>query len=264
MTGGHQCSFVAKMNWRKAGSSSHPIVHVLSSQQNCCASPSNTTVAWLVGTSGAHRGEDFRLTVGEARLGSGWDSDIVLTSPEVSRTHSKITSTGHFCIIEDLESASGVFVNDERMSDPRTLNHGDRLKIGMGEFIYVSLELNELAGQQHQRVSALPAIESAKLQRMPTQAWLICQNGELQGLDFRLTTGVNRVGSLPGLEATIPDPNLQSLHMNIECSRDRIYLRPVSSDVRVLRNKLLIDPGVLKDGDSIQVGALILRLRCLI
>lgn len=267
MTSGHQCSFISKMNWRRVGGSSHPMVHVLSTQQNPCASASNSTVAWLMGTSGAHRGEDFRLTVGETKLGSGWDSDIVLTSPEVSRTHAKISSTGHFCIIEDLQSASGVFVNDERINDPRALSHGDRLKIGMGEFVYVGFESSELTEVSQrlvaQALSGSPS-KANRPQRLPTVAWLICQNGELEGLDFRLTTGVNRVGSLPGLEATIPDPNLQSLHMNLECTTERIYLRSASSDVRILRNKMLIEPGTLKDGDCIQVGALILRLRCLI
>ncbi|MEN9825661.1 MAG: hypothetical protein RI953_1406, partial [Pseudomonadota bacterium] len=39
-------------------------------------------------------------------------------------------------------------------------------------------------------------------------------------------------------------------------------LRQMSANVQVLRSKLLVDPGVLKDADVLQVGALRLRLRC--
>ncbi|MEY3903032.1 MAG: hypothetical protein RL189_2338 [Pseudomonadota bacterium] len=262
MAGQHHCSFVARMNWRRSGASVHPSVHVLSLQQNCTSTASNQTIAWIVGTGGVHAGEDFRLTQGESIIGSGWDADIVLTSPEVSRTHAKISSTNHLCVLEDLGSGSGTFVNGERCDDPRALNHRDVIKIGMGEFIYFALDPESVQIQP----AVSPKAVSSPSGKTPSQraavvGWLVCQSGELSGLDFRLTEGVNRVGSLSGLEVTIPDPNLNSVHMNLECSADRIYMRPVSSGLQLMRNNQLIDAGVLKDGDLIRCGSLILRFR---
>lgn len=264
MAGEHHCSFVSKMNWRRSGDSLHPSVHVLSVQQNSSAAASQLTLAWLLGTSGVHAGEDFRLTEGESVLGSGWDADIVLTSPDVSRTHAKITSTHHLCVLEDLGSSSGTFVNGERCDDPRALQHLDVLRLGMGEFIYFALDpIDESSAIRASIVenSELKAILTTGL--LSSLGWLICQSGDLQGCDFRLMPGVNRVGSLPGLEVCIPDSNLNQVHFTIECASQRFYLRSTSSDVQILRNKLLIEPGVLRNCDEIRIGALTLKFRCI-
>ncbi|NBW81096.1 FHA domain-containing protein [bacterium] len=261
----HHCSFVSRLQWRRPGASLHPSVHVVSLHQNCTSAASNRTFGWLVGTNGAHRGEDFRLTEGDIVLGSGWDADIVLTSPEVSRTHAKFTSTSHVCMVEDLGSGSGVFVNSERCEDPRPLKHGDVVKVGMGEFIYFELDPAGEIANLNTSIAAGSADGGAGNvadEKPATLGWLICETGELQGLDFRLMPGVNRVGSLSGLEVTIPDANLNSIHFSIESSRERMYLRQMSANVQLLRARLLIEPGTLKDSDVLQVGALRLRLRC--
>ncbi|MFZ9519025.1 MAG: FHA domain-containing protein [Silvanigrellaceae bacterium] len=257
----HHCSFVSRLQWRRPGSSLHPSVHIVSTRQNCTASASNRTLAWLIGTNGVHRGEDFRLTEGETVVGSGWDSDIVLTSPEVSRTHAKIMSTEHLCMLEDLGSSSGVFVNGERCEDPRPLRHCDVVRMGMGEFVYFELDPGAPTTDAETSTASSGGLPDAPDVKPATVGWLICESGELSGLDFRLMPGVSRIGSLPGLEITIPDSNLNSIHFSIECSNERMYLRQVSANVQILRSKLLIDAGVVKDGDVIQVGALKLRLR---
>jgi len=259
MTAVHQCSFVGKLNWRRSGRSVHPSVHVLSPQQNCTSAASNVTTGWLLGTNGVHAGEDFRLTEGQTSLGSGWDADVVLTSPDVSRLHAKITSTTHLCVVEDCGSSTGVYVNTEKCSDPRALQNGDVLKIGLGEFVYLALETDAtpLSAESTERMKSLS--ESTKC----TRGWLICQSGELAGVDFRLSNGLNRIGSLTGVEVTIPDPNVHSIHFSLECSKDRIYLRKESSDVQILRGGLLVEAGVVKDGDQIRMGALNLKLRLL-
>jgi pSer/pThr/pTyr-binding forkhead associated (FHA) protein len=239
-------------------------VHVLSVQQNATASASNQTVAWLYGVNGVHAGEDFRLTQGEVMLGSGWDSDIVLTSPDVSRTHAKITSAPQLCIIEDLGSSDGTHVNGQRCDDPRALQHGDVVRIGLGEFVYVALDrlMDDSAEQESVKPSSsMP--ESKAVRREQTRGWLICQSGELRGVDFRLVEGINRIGNLPGLEVTVPDANLNSVHFSIECSKERFYLRPGASGLQILREKNPVNQGLLKDGDILQIGALQLRLRCM-
>ncbi|MEN9826904.1 MAG: domain/GGDEF protein, partial [Pseudomonadota bacterium] len=219
----HHCSFVSRLQWRRPGSSFHPSVHVVSIHQNCASAVSNRTVGWLIGVNGVHRGEDFRLTEGDIVVGSGWDSDIVLTSPEVSRTHAKFTSTTHVCMVEDLGSGSGVFVNSERCADPRPLKHGDVVKIGLGEFVFFELDPADPSADVGPYSAHSDVADKVAAEKPGTTGWLICESGELQGLDFRLMPGVNRVGSLPGLEITIPDANLNSIHFSVESSRERMY-----------------------------------------
>lgn len=262
MAEGQQCPFVSRLNWRRPGESLHPSVHVLSLQQNAASAASNVTVGWLIGKNGAHEGEDFRLTQGEIMIGSGWDADVVLTSPDVSRTHAKITCHSNSCFIEDNGSASGTFVNELRCQQAQELIHGDIVKIGMGEFFYFALDVKEDNADEESKLLRTPDfLQQCFEQRNSTRGWLICESGELRGVDFRLMQGSNRVGSLPYLEVTIPDPNLISVHLSIECQKDRLYLRSKSADVRVWRQQSTVQAGILRDGDLIQLGALTLRLR---
>jgi hypothetical protein len=257
----HQCPFVSREAWKKgSGSGSgHPAVHVLSVGQNPSLCPSNQTTGWLLGLGGAHAGEDLRVTVGETYVGSGWDSDIVLTTPEVSRRHGKFTSAGGVILLEDNGSATGIAVNGEFIREPRMIQHGDRIKFGVGDFLFYSAdETTSDKALDDQNLKIFKKCAS------PTLAWLICRSGDCSGMDFRLLKGLNRVGALPGLEIVLPDQNLNSIHMTIECSDDRIYLRPGFATLRLLRAGSIVErPGSLRDRDVLRIGALELFLRCI-
>lgn len=253
----HQCPFVSKQSWRKGLVSGHPSVHVLSPGQNPGMSASNQSTGWLLGLGGAHFGEDLRLTEGETFIGSGWDSDLVLTTPEVSRRHAKFTSAAGVTLLEDNGSATGVFVNGEKILEPRMLAHADLIRFGVGEFLYFSAEPNLQSQANIERYIAV-----ANKNSLATVGWLHCLTGEYSGMDFRLVKGLNRCGSLPGVEVTLPDANLNSIHMTIECSPDRFYLRPGFASLQVKRNGVLVDhPGNLRDSDVFKIGSLELRLR---
>lgn len=234
----------------------HSTVHLLSPMQNPLPCPSNQTVAWLLGLSGVHAGEDFRITVGEMYVGSGWDSSLVLTIPEVSRRHGKFTSARGICLLEDNGSATGVFVNGEKISEPRPLNHGDRVRMGVGEFLFFNAEVNEMDGRR-----SLETFKDFRACSNATAGWLVCTTGDLAGLDFRLRPGPNKVGSLPGLDVTLPDLNLNSIHFTLDCSLQRFYLRPGFASLRVMRAGVEVDSSVLTDGDSLEIGSLRMILR---
>jgi serine/threonine-protein kinase len=54
---------------------------------------------------------------------------IVLTHPAVSRRHARITLSGSSCILEDLKSANGTFVNNTRVERAK-LKPGDVVRFG--------------------------------------------------------------------------------------------------------------------------------------
>ena len=54
---------------------------------------------------------------------------IVLTHPAVSRRHAKITFSGSACVLEDLKSANGTFVNNTRVERAK-LKPGDVVRFG--------------------------------------------------------------------------------------------------------------------------------------
>ena len=63
-----------------------------------------------------------RATTGVGRLGE---------DPELSREHARITrSQAGEVTLEDLGSTNGTFVNDQRVTSPRALAPGDRIRVG--------------------------------------------------------------------------------------------------------------------------------------
>jgi putative ABC transport system ATP-binding protein len=72
----------------------------------------------------------------ELTIGRGDDNDIVVNDPSTSRNHCVIVSNEEGRFVLDLESANGTFVNDGLVFERRSLNHGDRIRIGGLEFLY--------------------------------------------------------------------------------------------------------------------------------
>lgn len=66
----------------------------------------------------------------DMRLGRGTDNDIVLSDLRVSRQHGMITVRGRDCIVSDLGSPNGLFVNSVRITGPQALKEGDRVRMG--------------------------------------------------------------------------------------------------------------------------------------
>ena len=54
---------------------------------------------------------------------------VVLSHPAVSRRHAKITPSGTSCLLEDLKSANGTYVNNTRV-ERATLKPGDVVRFG--------------------------------------------------------------------------------------------------------------------------------------
>src|SRR3954465_4937331 len=50
---------------------------------------------------------------------------------QVSRRHARISQQGGQVVVEDLGSTNGTYVNDQPISAPRTLNPGDKVRIGL-------------------------------------------------------------------------------------------------------------------------------------
>jgi DNA-binding winged helix-turn-helix (wHTH) protein len=86
---------------------------------------------WLIAD-----GSSIPLNPGEIVIGRSYDADIAIRMPKVSRYHAKIVVDADRCVIEDLGSTNGTWVNDERVRAVRELVHGDRIRIGRGERTY--------------------------------------------------------------------------------------------------------------------------------
>ena len=71
-----------------------------------------------------------------ATLGRG-DVEIRLEDPFASSRHARISTQGHVVVLEDLGSTNGTYLNEEPVTGPQPLHHGDRIRIGDSEFSYL-------------------------------------------------------------------------------------------------------------------------------
>jgi DNA-binding SARP family transcriptional activator len=81
-------------------------------------------------------GRCYPLQAVATGIGRFADNDIVLDDPRVSRRHAVIIDTGTGFVINDLRSANGVEVQDQRIRGSAPLAPGDVIRIGGHRFIF--------------------------------------------------------------------------------------------------------------------------------
>ena len=84
---------------------------------------------WLLVNVKPEVNEKHLLNGESVMVGRDRSCAIVLTHPAVSRRHAKITLSGTTCVLEDLKSANGTFVNNTRVERAK-LKPGDVVRFG--------------------------------------------------------------------------------------------------------------------------------------
>lgn len=119
------------------------------------------STAFLVGLSGRHAGKLFKIREGETILGRSSRSLVAIDEKAVSHHHAQITHTGGRCVLTDLGSTNGTFVNDRRLVAPVELQAGDVLRVGKTTLGFLTDAADE---QQHTRALARMGTGAVPLQ----------------------------------------------------------------------------------------------------
>jgi len=99
----------------------------------------------------AHEGETFlerELRPGRVVIGRTTDNDIQIDSAFVSRHHCQIVTRGDTCMIEDLNSTNGIYVQSRRVRK-YNLNDGDVVQIGKHEIMYIDERIQHRRAGPH-------------------------------------------------------------------------------------------------------------------
>lgn len=80
------------------------------------------------------RNLDIRLGVQDVTIGRSDNNSVPIKYNKMSRQHARISFSGNRWLIEDLDSANGIFVNDQRVDHPSPLGQGDIVIIGQVPF----------------------------------------------------------------------------------------------------------------------------------
>src|SRR6202521_3741145 len=89
----------------------------------------------LVAVNGPLSGRTFYLDEPVVSIGRLGSNDICLEDPFVSRHHCVIRNEGDECLIEDLNSANGTYLDGERVNEA-LLKEGCLVQIGTSQFIF--------------------------------------------------------------------------------------------------------------------------------
>ncbi|MBI3952089.1 MAG: FHA domain-containing protein [Acidobacteria bacterium] len=90
----------------------------------------STSMALLLGLSGANQGKTFDLKSGETVLGVDPQCDIVLNNQYVSKRHASLNIEGARCVLTDLSSRNGTFINNTRITQVE-LRDDDKIRLGV-------------------------------------------------------------------------------------------------------------------------------------
>jgi type II secretory pathway predicted ATPase ExeA len=85
------------------------------------------------------------LKPGRLVIGRTVDNDIQIDSKFISRHHCQIVTQADACLIEDLNSTNGIFVQSKRVRR-YNLNDGDVVKVGQHEIMYIDERVPRLRG----------------------------------------------------------------------------------------------------------------------
>ncbi|HKF79247.1 MAG TPA: FHA domain-containing serine/threonine-protein kinase [Thermoleophilaceae bacterium] len=208
-------------------------------------------------TEGKERGKrvivDTDLLIGRAapeedgRLGD---------DPEISRRHARVSrGPDGELTIEDLRSANGTFVNDERIAGPRRLHPGDVVR--MGQTILQVTDVSSSATHQVPQPAGAPAAEPPEAAQE-----LLVTAGAAPGRRLALTDEFVIGRAVEGEGRLGDDRELSRRHARV--SRDasgRLTIEDLgSANGTFVNGERVRERQPLKVGDSIRVGRTTLQL----
>lgn len=150
----------------------------------------------LAAISGRLKGAVFTIDQDAFIIGRETAAHVCLADASVSRRHSKIEKTDGGFVITDLESLNGTFINDVPVRT-RQLEHGDRVRIGDSQFLFLTQEGEASSKSSEVTLSEIQVITGPTLQvRLDDAVYQMAR--DLSAL-MKVSTAINAIRGLESL-----------------------------------------------------------------
>jgi transcriptional regulator with GAF, ATPase, and Fis domain len=150
----------------------------------------------LAATSGKLKGAIFAITEEPLVIGRETAAHVCIPDASVSRRHSQIEKKEDSCLLTDLESLNGTFVNDLPVKK-RWLEHGDRVRIGDTEFVFLIQDGEVMSKSSDVKLDHADVISGSTVQiRFDHAVYLMGR--DLSAL-MKVSTTINSIRSLDDL-----------------------------------------------------------------
>src|SRR2546426_1359958 len=151
----------------------------------------------LAAIAGKLKGRVFPLRDEPVVIGRETAAEICLADPSVSRRHSRLEENGDQFWISDLQSLNGTFVNDVPVKE-RVLQHGDRIRIGDTQFLFLLHEGDVPSKSSHVELEDHHVISGSTIQVKFNDA-LYLMARDLSAL-MKVSTTINAIRGLEELQ----------------------------------------------------------------
>jgi len=124
-------------------------------------------LARILLANAGHTVSEHELYPGRLIIGRTPANDMQIDSRFVSRHHCQILTTAQSCVIEDLNSTNGIFVQSKRVRY-HNLNDGDVVSIGQHELLYIDERARHRQGVEHPHSDGVGMPDAVASVRRPT------------------------------------------------------------------------------------------------
>src|SRR5215207_741978 len=150
----------------------------------------------LAAISGKLKGAIFALKEESLIIGRETAANLCIADASVSRRHSKIEKKENGFVLTDLESLNGTFVNDLPVKT-RLLEHGDRVRIGDSQFLFLTHEGEATSKSSDVRLDEAHVVSGSTVQiRFDDALYLMAR--DLSAL-MKVSTTINSIRGLDDL-----------------------------------------------------------------
>jgi hypothetical protein len=105
----------------------------------------------------------------------------------------------------------------------------------------------------------------SEVRKAPVVGWFVAMGGEQKGEDFRVRDGQNTLGSAPDCDIIIRDVTVSGHHASIRHKDQKFVLTDLDSTNGTFLNESAesVAREDLKDNDTVRVGDVVLKFKCL-
>ena len=215
-------------------------------------------------------GRSFNLMAGQAlTVGRTESADESFHSdPQMSSSHFRIEFTGNACLIKDLSSTNGTFVNERQINEIK-LEDGDKVRAGTTSFLVRTIDStraqvsskNGLQASKDESTpstampSTAPIIYSQSTSRQFAGIILVAESGPSNGRRSWIKPGQTlSFGSDDAADEAISDAALSSVHFSVSLVGNRVVLADQSNGSGTYVNGQKISTREIQSSDEIQAG----------
>ena len=193
-----------------------------------------------------------RTTIGRAR-----ENDIVINNIALSRRHAEVHAKNGKFEVRDLGSQNGVYVNGERIAEPRLLADADSVTLGTYHFVYCAGQSGDpdiLSARPVSRMevtieAAPPAVPDVFRSNDPTPL-LVLKYNDVELQRFPLRGRYCQIGRSNACDIQIPERRLSRKHCQIAREAHRVVVEDLGSQNGTFVNRRKVErPQALAHGD---------------